>query len=57
VILGSADKQHFTRIGVLIDPYAAGPYAEGGYEVTLPVTPAVLRAVKPEYRALFAHGR
>lgn len=57
VILGSADKQHFTRIGVQVDPYAAGPYAEGGYEVTLPVTPAVLRAVKPEYRALFAAGR
>lgn len=57
VILGSADRQHFTRIGVLVDPYAAGSYAEGSYEVTLPVTPAVLKAVKPEYRALFAASR
>ncbi|NOU03544.1 MAG: DUF3298 and DUF4163 domain-containing protein [Novosphingobium sp.] len=57
VILGSADKQHFTRIGVLVDPYEAGPYAEGNYEVTVPVTAVVLQAVKPEYRAAFALGR
>lgn len=57
VILGSADKQHFTRIGVLVDPYEAGPYVEGNYEVTVPVTAAVLKAVKPEYRAAFALGR
>jgi hypothetical protein len=57
VILGSSDKQHFDRIGVLVGPYAAGPYAEGGYEVTLPVTPAVLAAVKPEYRQYFALGK
>ena len=54
VILGSADKAHFTRIGILVDPYAAGPYAEGNYEVTLPVTAAVLKAVKPLYRRAFA---
>jgi hypothetical protein len=54
VILGSNDKQHFTRIGVLIDPYNAGPYAEGNYEVTLPVTPALLKAIKPQYRNAFA---
>ena len=57
VILGSADKAHFTRIGVLVDPYEAGPYAEGNYEVTVPVTAAVLRAVKPQYRSAFAAGR
>lgn len=57
VLLGSADKQYFTRIGVLVDPYEGGSYAEGAYEVTLPVTPAVLKAVKPEYRSLFAPGR
>jgi hypothetical protein len=54
VILGSTDKQHFTRIGVLVDPYNAGPYVEGNYEVTLPVTPAVLKAIKPQYRSAFA---
>ncbi|MBS0483347.1 MAG: DUF3298 and DUF4163 domain-containing protein [Proteobacteria bacterium] len=57
LLLGSSDKQHFTRIGVLVNPYEAGPYVEGFYEVTLPVTPQVLKAVKPEYRALFALGR
>lgn len=54
VILGSTDKRHFTRIGILIDPYEAGAYAEGNYEVTLPVTPTLLKAVKPQYRSAFA---
>lgn len=54
VILGSSDKQRFDRIGVLVGPYAAGPYVEGSYEATMPVTPAVLKAVKPEYRQFFA---
>jgi hypothetical protein len=54
VILGSADHAHFTRIGILMGPYEAGPYVEGDYEVTLPVTPAVLAIVRPEYRNAFA---
>ena len=53
VILGSKSHKGFDRIGFLIAPYSAGPYAEGSYEVTLPITPAVLAAVKPEYRAAF----
>lgn len=53
VILGSAGKQGFDRIGFLIAPYNAGPFAEGDYEVTVPVTPAVLAAVKPEFRGAF----
>lgn len=57
IIPGSADKQHFTRMGVLVSPYNAGPYAEGSYEVTLPVTPAIIAAVKPEYRQYFAVKR
>lgn len=54
IILGSAGGKAFDRIGFLIAPYAAGPYAEGSYEVTLPVTEKVMAAVKPEYRAAFA---
>lgn len=54
VILGSSNGRTFDRIGVLIAPYAAGPYAEGDYEVTVPVTAKVLAAVRPEYRAAFA---
>ena len=57
LILGSADHAHFTRIGILIGPYEAGPYAEGDYEVTLPVSPQLLAAVRPQYRAAFALGR
>ena len=53
VVLGSSNRKTFNRIGILVAPYAAGPYVEGAYEVTLPVTPAVLEAVKPEVRAAF----
>ncbi len=57
VILGSSDRRQFDRIGVLVGPYEAGPYAEGEYEVTVPVTAAVIAAVRPEYRAAFKLGR
>jgi hypothetical protein len=57
VILGSSNHHTFDRIGVLVAPYEAGPYAEGDYEVTLPVTDAVLAAVKPEYRSSFSVKR
>ncbi len=54
VILGSRGRTGFDRVGILVPPYEAGPYAEGDYEVTLPVTPAVIAAVKPQYRAAFS---
>lgn len=57
IILGSSNRKIFDRIGILVAPYQAGPYVEGDYEVTLPVTAAVLAAVKPEYRASFAAKR
>jgi hypothetical protein len=57
VILGSSNHRTFDKIGILVAPYEAGPYAEGDYEVTLPVSNAVLAVVKPEYRAAFARGR
>ncbi|PZO80436.1 MAG: DUF4163 domain-containing protein [Sphingomonas hengshuiensis] len=53
VLLGSSNGRAFDRIGLIADQYVAGSYAEGQYEATLPVTPAVLRAVKPAYRAAF----
>lgn len=56
VLLGSSDKRAFNRIGLIAAPYVAGSYAEGPYEVTLPVTAAVIAAVKPEYAAAFALG-
>ncbi len=57
ILLGSADKVHFTRVGLIADAYVAGSYVEGSYEITLPVTPNLIRAVKPEYRSAFAVGR
>jgi len=54
VILGSRGHKAFDRIGILVAPYSAGPYAEGAYEVTVPVTPAVIAAVRPAFRGSFA---
>ena len=51
---GSSNGQSFDRIGLIAAPYVAGSYAEGAYEVTLPVTQAVLAAVKPEFKPAFA---
>lgn len=53
VILGSSNNRTFDRIGFLIAPYVAGPYAEGSFEVTMPVTRAIKAAVKPPYAASF----
>lgn len=54
VLLGSAGRRKFDRVGVQIGPYVAGPYAEGSFEFTFPVDRAVLAAVKPEFRDAFA---
>ena len=54
VILGSSNGQTFDKVGVLVGPYAAGSYAEGDYEFTLPVTAALLKAVRAEYREAFS---
>ncbi len=53
---GSTNGRRFDRIGIYYAPYTAGAYAEGDFEFTLPVTPAILKAVKPEYREAFALG-
>jgi len=54
LLLGSTDRQNIDRIGLIADPYIIGSYAEGAYEVTLPVTPAIIAAVKEDYRTAFA---
>jgi hypothetical protein len=54
VLLGSSNKQAFDRIGLIAAPYVAGSYAEGPYEVTLPVTKAVIGALAPQYKTAFA---
>ena len=54
VLLGSEGRSHFDRIGLIADPYVAGSWAEGAYEVTIPVSAPLIAALKPEYRAYFA---
>ncbi|MBD3729738.1 MAG: DUF3298 and DUF4163 domain-containing protein [Sphingomonadales bacterium] len=57
VLLGSSNGKTFDRIGLLVDPYVAGPYAEGSFEFTLPVSHAVIDALQPAYRPYFSQGR
>jgi hypothetical protein len=46
-----------TTILIHADPYVAGPYVEGDYDVEIPVTERLLAALKSEYRASFADPR
>ncbi|MDZ4307403.1 DUF4163 domain-containing protein [Allopontixanthobacter sp.] len=57
VIPGSSNGRTLDRIGLYAGPYVAGSYADGSYEVTLPVDAQVLAAVKPKYRAAFSAVR
>jgi hypothetical protein len=43
----------FDRLRFLADPYVAGPYAEGDYEVTFAIQPSWLAAIRPEWRSSF----
>jgi hypothetical protein len=43
----------FTAILVHADPYVAGPYVEGDYDIVLPVTAEFVAALKPAYRGSF----
>lgn len=56
VLLGSSNDRTFDRIGILVMPYVAGPYAEGSYEFDLAVDTALLDAVKPDYAKAFSLG-
>ena len=57
IIPGSSNGRTFDRVGFYAGPYVAGSYAEGSYEVTLPVDARIMEAVKPEYRDAFAVAR
>ncbi|MFA6219355.1 MAG: DUF4163 domain-containing protein [Erythrobacter sp.] len=54
LFLGSSTGKAFDRLGLYYGPYVAGPYAEGEYEVTLPVDAAVIAAVRPEFAKVFS---
>jgi hypothetical protein len=54
VLLSDDDKNaRFDHIAVIADQYVAGPYAEGPYEIALPITAAMIERLRPEYRPSF----
>jgi len=57
VFLGSSNGKTFDRLGLYYGPYVAGPYAEGDYEVTLPMDAAMIAAVRPEFASAFGAKR
>ena len=57
LLLGSSNGKTFDRMTLLAAPYAAGPFAEGDYEVDLDIDAAVLKTVKPEYAKDFTAAR
>lgn len=58
VLPTDGDKDgRFETLDVRADPYVAGPYAEGDYQFSFPVTAALVEALRPDYRASFAAQR
>ncbi len=49
----SKDGRLIDSMTFVIGPYSAGPYAEGSYEVALPVDAAMRGAIKTEYEDAF----
>ena len=47
----------FERMILTASPYVAGPYAEGDYEIDLPVTADLIAGLKAEYRSSFEAGQ
>ena len=47
----------FERLILTASPYVAGPYAEGSYEVDLPVTADLIAGLKAEYQESFETGQ
>jgi hypothetical protein len=48
-----AGSPRFNTINLIAAPYTAGPYAEGDYDIALPVTARLVAALKPQYRSSF----
>jgi hypothetical protein len=54
ILLEDSDKnRRFDHILVTADPYVAGPYVEGAYEISLPITAAMIDRLKREYSSSF----
>ena len=52
----SRDGKLIDSITVVVGPYSAGPYAEGTYEVAVPVNAALRKTIKTEYQDAFVGG-
>ncbi|MDO7834973.1 DUF4163 domain-containing protein [Sphingobium sp. HBC34] len=50
IVPTSKDGRLIDGMTVVIGPYSAGPYAEGSYEVALPMDAAMRKAIKTEYQ-------
>ncbi|HXG99070.1 MAG TPA: hypothetical protein VNI79_01495 [Sphingomicrobium sp.] len=50
-------NERFEALRLTVAPFVAGTYAEGYYQVILPVTPTFLAALKPVYRPSFEVGQ
>lgn len=53
VWIGSSDGRYLDRMTIAIAPYEIGPFAEGSYKINVPVTGALVDAVKAEYAQSF----
>ena len=51
---GSGSGGAFDTIHIVVAPYVAGPYVAGSFEISVPVTQALVDLVKPEYHDAFA---
>ncbi len=49
VWLGSSQGKYLDRLTIAIAPYEIGPYAEGSYTINLPMSEAIVNAVRSEY--------
>lgn len=49
----SKDGRLIDGVTVVIGPYSAGPYAEGNYDIALPVDAAMRKTIKTEYQDAF----
>lgn len=52
----SRDGKLIDGITVVVAPYSAGPYAEGSYDIALPMDASIYKAIKTEYQDGFAGG-
>ncbi|TMM48785.1 DUF4163 domain-containing protein [Qipengyuania marisflavi] len=57
LLLGSSNGKVFDRVGIIANPYVAGAYAEGLYEIDLDVDARMVDAVKPEFASAFTIHR